>query len=207
MRKLIILGAGGHGRVLRETATAANRWASVFHLDDDVASDRSTVDVVGPISELQSFDNQIHDVALGVGNNSFRLELATRCMSLGFAMPPVLHPAATVSPSVKIGAASVIFAGAVVCTGSVIGMAVIVNHGAIVDHDCKLEDGVHISPGVSLAGGVHVGRSSWIGVGVAVRDRVNIGSGVIAGAGAAIVSDVRDGTTVVGVPAREINAN
>ncbi|MBT6282943.1 MAG: acetyltransferase, partial [Phycisphaerae bacterium] len=76
--------------------------------------------------------------------------------------------------------------------------------GATVDHDCELADGVHISPGANLGGNVTVGECSWIGIGACVKNGVTIGKNVIVGAGAAVVQDVPDNVTVVGVPAKEL---
>jgi acetyltransferase-like isoleucine patch superfamily enzyme len=95
----------------------------------------------------------------------------------------------------------------VVNADSQIGQGSILNTCCSVDHDCILGEAVHISPGVHLAGDVHVGDRSWIGIGAAVRQGVRIGSGVIVGAGAVVVSDVADGLTVIGVPAKPAPAD
>lgn len=207
MQDLIVLGAGGHGRVVAETASAMLQYDRIFHLDDVVDPRHSKLAILGTLAELNSFDKRDHAVALGIGDNRFRLELADRCRKLGFDMPAIIHPSATVSPTVTIGPGSVIFAGAVIATGSNLGRAVIVNHGSIVDHDCDLADAVHISPGATLAGGVTVGEASWIGVGANVKDNIRVGSDVIAGAGAAVVSNTSDNVVIVGVPARELPSN
>ena len=99
------------------------------------------------------------------------------------------------------------FAEAVLQADSFVGMGSILNTGCSVDHDSQLADGVHICPGARLAGEVYVGARSWIGIGSSVIQQVRIGSDVIVGAGAAVVSDVPNQVTVVGVPARILSPN
>lgn len=113
-------------------------------------------------------------------------------------------PHASVSPDTKIEYGSIVVAGAVVNIGATIGLGGIINIESSVDHDCVLGNGVHICPGARLAGDVHVGDRSWIDIGAAVRQGIQIGSDVVVGAGAAVVNDVPDELTVVGVPARPL---
>ena len=96
------------------------------------------------------------------------------------------------------------FAGVVVNPGATIGDGVILNTGCSIDHDCVLDECVHVSPGARLAGTVSVGQLSWIGIGASVKQSIHIGCNVRVGAGAAVVSDIGDDTTVVGVPAKTL---
>ena len=101
-----------------------------------------------------------------------------------------------------VGPGSVIFANSVVQSSVNIGVGCIVNTSSTVDHDCFLDDGVHICPGAHLAGHVHVGQLSLIGIGASIIQGIRIGSNVTVGAGAAVVRDLPNGITAVGVPAR-----
>ena len=92
-------------------------------------------------------------------------------------------------------------AGAVINMDVLVGKGCIINTGSTVDHDCGLADGVHICPGAHLAGEVHIGTSSWIGIGSSVCQCTRIGIRATVGAGAVVTEDVPDGITVVGVPA------
>jgi acetyltransferase-like isoleucine patch superfamily enzyme len=87
-----------------------------------------------------------------------------------------------------------------------LGTGCIVNTAATVDHDCILGDGVHIAPGAHLAGGVRIGARSWFGIGAVARQGITIGADVLVGAGAVVIRDIADGKTVIGNPAREVNA-
>ncbi|MNR34560.1 putative acetyltransferase EpsM [compost metagenome] len=114
----------------------------------------------------------------------------------------LIHPAAVVSRYASVDLGSVIMAGVQVNAGAQIGLGCILNTGCSVDHDCQLASAVHISPGAHLAGSVQVDEESWVGIGACVRQLVRIGRRVVVGAGAAVVTDVADDVTVVGVPAR-----
>lgn len=204
MSSLLVLGAGGHGKVVADAAMLMKCWEHIAFADD--ASNRTAaplpLEVVGTLADLDRLKHRFDGVALGLGNNQLRLDLASKCRALGIEMHCVVHPAAAVSSYARIGAGTVVLAQAAINQGAVLGAACIVNTGATVDHDCVLSDAVHISPGAHLAGGVHVGARTWIGLGAAVRERVVIGAGATVGAGSVVVSNVEAGTTVLGIPAR-----
>ncbi|MBX3575926.1 MAG: acetyltransferase [Rhizobiaceae bacterium] len=201
--RLLIVGAGGHGRVVADAALEAG-FADIAFLDDSVAANPTSgpFAVIGPLADIERLAGAWPSAIAAVGNNARRLELLARLRGAGYATPLVRHPAAALSRHATVGAGVFVAAGAVVNIGARLGDAVIVNTGATIDHDCVLADGVHVSPGAHLGGTVKVGPRSWIGVGTAVRHGLTIGSDAIVGAGAAVVSDVADDITVVGVPAR-----
>lgn len=197
--RLILIGAGGHGKVVAETATILGYQEIVFAdsaWPDRIANGRWPIVMAQP-----TIDNPA-TIFCSVGDNVIRERLF-----VSFPLhcsPSLLHPAATVSPSVRIGAGVFCQAGAVVNADAVIGKGVILNTGCSVDHDCRIGDFVHISPGAHLAGDVHVGSRTWIGIGASVRQGIRIGSDVVIGAGAAVVSDIADHSRVGGVPAKSI---
>lgn len=203
MKRLAILGASGHGKVVADTAEFSG-WQSVEFFDDAwpqlrtngcwvVSGDSETL-----IRRLAEFDG----VLVAIGNNRIRHEKLCELERAGATIVSVIHPAAIVSRYASIAAGSVVFANVVVNADARVGLGAILNTGCSVEHDCVLGHSVHVSPGGRLAGGVQVGDSSWIGIGASVRQLVRIGSNVTVGAGAAVVADVADGLTVVGVPAR-----
>jgi sugar O-acyltransferase (sialic acid O-acetyltransferase NeuD family) len=196
---LIVVGAGGHAKVVIATARAAG-WDVARIVDDDRARWGTRllgVVVTGPTADVLADATAV--CVLAIGRNPTRRELAAaaRCT---FAR--LVHPAATVHDSVRLGDGSVVFAGAVIQPDTVIGAHAIVNTGASIDHDCTLGAAVHVAPGARLAGGVTVGDDVLIGIGAVVVPGVAIGSGATIGAGAAVVRDVPAGTTATGVPAR-----
>jgi sugar O-acyltransferase (sialic acid O-acetyltransferase NeuD family) len=191
MNRLIIIGAGGHGKVVEDAANTP----CVF-LDED----STRCGVIGTPSELASIIEEGDGVVVAVGDNKRRSELLLEVDT----PTTVIHRSATVSDGATIEGGCVVFANAVVNTGATLRRGCIINTGATVDHDCKLAECVHISPGANLGGNVEVGNCSWVGIGACVKNGVTIGKHVIIGAGAAVVSDVPDNTTVVGVPAGNI---
>jgi sugar O-acyltransferase (sialic acid O-acetyltransferase NeuD family) len=200
MKHLAILGAGGHGRVVAESA-AATGWRISFF--DDARTGR--VDghlVAGSASDLEGAATGYDGIFVAIGTNRTRLNWIKRLRSSGATIVTVIDPSSKVSASAVVGAGTYLASGSMVGTGARLGEGCIVNTAATVDHDCDLADGVHLSPGVHLSGSVTIGEASWLGTGCSVRNDIVIGRDVVAGVGSAIVSDVASDQTVVGVPAR-----
>jgi len=210
VRSLLIIGAGGHGRVVADAARHAGGWSRIEFFDERWPELQSLDGhpVVGNLSQLLLRAAPVWpagtDLIVALGDNARRLALSHEFAEKGATLATVVHPSAVVSESVKLGAGSVVFAGAVINPGSVIGRAGIVNTGALVDHDARIAEGVHVCPGVALAGGVSVGALAWIGIGSCVIQGVKIGERALVGAGSVVIRDVAPATTVAGSPARKI---
>ena len=209
MAGLLLLGAGGHSRVVAETALATGRFSSIAFLDDRCSGlaqlpDQLGWPVIGPFSAAldPQIRHQFPAALVAIGNAAVRLQWLPRLVAAGYEVPVVVHPTAWLSPSAQLGIGSVVFAQAAIQAQAVIGSGGILNTGCSVDHDAQLGDGVHICPGARLAGEVQVGDRSWIGIGASVIQQIRIGADATVGAGAAVVRDLPDGVTAVGVPAR-----
>lgn len=209
MSRLLILGAGGHAKVVAETAIATGQYSEVSFLDDrfsgpDALSSVLGFTVLGPLALAlePAHCEQFASAAVALGNATARLNWIGQLAAAGYALPVLIHPTACVSPSALLASGSVVFSQAAVQALASIGVGSILNTGCSVDHDVQLADGVHICPGAFLAGEVQVGARTWIGIGACVIQQVRIGSDVTVGAGAAVVRDLPDGVTAVGVPAR-----
>lgn len=200
MKKLAILGAGGHGRVVAEAAEESG-WTVPGLFDRAGPKVHDPWRVLGDEKDLLGRLGEFDGVIVAIGENRQRLDWTLKLGAYGGQLATVVHPAAWVSPRAHLGQGSVVLAGAIVGTGVHLGRAVIVNTGASVDHDDRIGDGVHIAPGARLAGHVTVGDRSWIGLGAVVRQGLSLGADVLVGAGAAVVKSVESGQTVVGVPA------
>lgn len=200
---LAILGAGGHGRVVADVALSAG-WVDVVFFDDAwprLTSNRA-FPVLGDTAALLAAADQFRELAVAIGDNQTRLFHCEKFMTAGFTLPVIVHARGYVASDAELGPGTVVCAGAVVQPGCSVGVAGIVNTSATLDHDCVLADAVHICPGAHLAGAATVGTRTWIGLGACVNQGLTIGQNVIVGAGAAVISDVADGLTVVGNPAR-----
>lgn len=207
MSALLILGAGGHAKVVAETALASGVASRIAFLDERTLPPVLNWPVLGPLDKTlePSIREQFPAALVAIGNPATRLLWIDRLHAAGYRLPLLIHPSAWISPSAQIGPASVVFAQVAVQAQALIGSGAILNTGCSVDHDAQLADGVHLCPGARLAGEVHVGARSWIGIGASVIQQVRIGSDVTVGAGAAVVRDLPDGVTAVGVPARVLS--
>lgn len=204
MNGLLIIGAGGHGKVVADTALLLG-WGNVAFLDDRAATLGLPLGlpVVGMLDELPVQRRAFSYAIVAVGDAKLRLELTDRCRRSGLEVVSIVHPMAFVSRFASIGPGCVAFAQSAINAGANLGTACIVNTGATVDHDCLIGDAVHICPGAHLAGDVRVGDRSWIGIAAAIRQGITIGRDATVGAGAVVVADVADDATVIGVPARQ----
>jgi len=201
-KRLALLGASGHGKVVADTALCAG-WEEVVFFDDawPAAVHNGHWPVLGNGAMLLERLHEFDGVVVAIGNCQVRLRKQQELAAAGARMATIVHPRAWVSAHAPLGAGTVMMAGAVVNTDARIGEACVINTGATVDHDCVLADGVHIAPGAHLSGNVSVGRCGWVGVGAAVRQGTAIGAGAMVGAGAVVVRAVPEDTTVAGNPA------
>lgn len=204
MSSLLVVGAGGHGKVVADAAMLMKCWDSIAFADDDRGLRPAPfgLPVVGAVSECERIGKRFDAVAIGIGDNEIRASLFERLRANGLEMPVIVHPAACISPFSSVGAGTVVFAQAVINPGAVLGNACVLNTAATVDHDCQIADAVHISPGAHLAGNVSVGDRAWIGIGACVRQGLTIGARAMVGAGSVVVANVPAAATVYGVPAK-----
>ncbi|GBF73573.1 acetyltransferase [Paenibacillus sp. 598K] len=200
---MLIIGAGGHGKVLADIALKVGSWRQIAFLDDVLYSTKQLgLDVIGLSNEAEEYIDEF-EVIVGIGNNSIREEMQTKLEIEGAIIPSLVHPSATIGSDVTIGSGTVIMAGGVINCCSAIGKGTIVNTGATIDHDCIVESYVHVSPGVHIAGGVTVGARSWLGIGSVVSNNVSITSDSIVGAGAVVVKNILEPGKYLGLPAKK----
>ncbi len=205
MKRLALLGASGHGKVVADVALSAGWDEVVFY--DDAWPQKQTNGVwriEGDGAQLLAQAHAFEGVVVAIGDGVVRWRKHLALLSAGARLVSLAHPRACVSHHAQIGAGSVLMPGAVVNVDATLGQACIVNTGATIDHDCRLGDAVHVSPGAHLSGSVIVGHGAWIGLGALIKQGVEIGPGVTVGAGAVVLESVPEGQTVVGVPAQEL---
>jgi UDP-perosamine 4-acetyltransferase len=204
---VIILGAGGHGRVILDLLQKLNYEVRGFS-DPDQTLWGKTIDgvpVIGGDDEILNLDTDVIHLALGVGgtgNNSFRKKLFTFFSERHYTFPSIVHPSAIIASNVILGKGSIAMAGSVIQTGCRIGDNVIINTGALVDHNCIIGDHVHIAPGAVISGNVSVGVGAHVGTGSTVIQNIRIGDRALVAAGAVVVRDIEPGEKVMGVPAK-----
>ena len=206
-RHVYLWGAGGHAKVVADVVRAMGLHVAGF-IDESISrhgQDYYGAKILGGENWLTSAQaDRSCEVFVAIGDNSARLRCLSTAIQAGYTVPSFIHPAATVSPTVRLEPGTVVMAGAIVQADTAIGIGGIINTGASVDHDGVLGRCVHVAPGARLAGQVSVGDRTLIGVGAAVIPQICIGHDCVVGAGAAVVNDVADHQTVVGVPARPL---
>jgi UDP-perosamine 4-acetyltransferase len=205
----IMIGAGGHARVVADAMRAAGLSLAAL-ASPDAAAPRGALAGLrhmrddGDVLALDARDVVLVNGIGSVGDPKSRREVFDKFRAAGFAFASVVHPAATVAPDAEIGEGAQVMAGAVVQTGARIGANAIVNTGALVDHDCNVGAHVHIAPGACLAGDVTVGASSHVGARAVVIQGKHIGENTVVAAGAVVIADIAGGIKVAGVPASPI---
>lgn len=213
-KNIVILGGGGHAKVVIDAIKRAGRFKIYGVVDASLSKDKSVlgVKVLGDDSILPGlFKKGVKFAFIGIGsigNCSLRKRLYHELTEIGFKLPTIIHPKAVVASDVKTGDGTFIAAGAIVNPGTKIGKNVIINTRSSVDHDCVIGDFVHIAPGVTLSGSVNIDDETHIGTGASVIQGIKIGKNCVVGAGVTVRYDVTNdrkhfGATIVEANAKE----
>ena len=206
--QVVIIGAGGHGKVVLDILRAAGQHEAVGFIDsfaNRAGTSFAGLKIFGPANMLPKLRQQgIRGAIVAIGDCRARQMYAKLLVEQGFELANAIHPTASISPSATVGRNVVVAALAAVSTEARLADSVILNTSCVVDHECELGDAVHVCPGAHLAGRVRVGAGAWIGLGANVIQCMSVGEHATVGAGAVVIQDVPAYATVVGVPARVI---
>ena len=206
-KKIAIVGASGHGKVIAELAETLGFCVDFY---DDAYPAIAHVEhwpIRGTFKDLLCLDRDEITVFVAIGNNHIR-ELKVQLLNNNeFTLATLIHPSANVSKYAVVEHASVILSGAVINAFATIGRGCIINSGAIVEHDCNIAEFVHVSPNAALAGGVTIGRRSWIGIGANINQLLDVGFDSIIGAGSTVVKNIGSNVVAFGSPAITIKKN
>lgn len=208
-KPVIVIGSGGHARVLLDallfggrkilgmTESDEGRWGSTVW----------DVPVLGGDDIILSYGvNEIELVnGLGsIGSTEKRKRIFEDFASKGYRFAKVLHPSAILSPRASLEEGVQVLSGSIVNSGVRIGADSIVNTGASLDHDVRVGEHVHIAPGVTVCGGVTIGRETHIGAGANIIQGISIGCNAVIGAGSVVIRSMADNVKAYGVPAKEV---
>jgi len=208
MKRLIIIGGGGHARELLDIVDAVNRVSTVYdflgfaadvYYDEEEVAARGAKYLGEVASALAATDAEY---AIGIGSAEARHTIDALAISSGRKAATLIHPDSTQGFGVELGAGCVIAAGARLTTHISLGRHVHLNVNSTVSHDVRIGDYVTLSPGVNVSGRVTIGQETTLGVGSRVIERLTIGERTMVGAGATVVTDLPSDVTAIGTPAR-----
>ena len=206
MNKLLIVGAGGQGKVVLDCARSMQCFDEIHFLDDNkVGKEVLGCLVIGKIADLENLRKDYQNAFVAIGNNNYRLQLIEEIEEMGYNVPILIHPTAIISDYAEIGTGTIILPGAILNAGCKVGKGVIVNTSALIEHDCYIGDGVHLSPTATMGGEVTIGEKTWVCIGATIINQIKIGSNCLIAAGAVVVHDVLSKESVYGIPAKPKN--
>jgi acetyltransferase EpsM len=205
-KKVLVWGAGGHGKVIVDALMASGEWKVAGILDED--EKKSGTEILGvKVFSLEAGVAEVAKkldcgrIALAIGDNYARFGKLQQARRAGLTLVNVVHPRTHISRFVKMGEGVVILAGATINPGTTIEDNVCVNTSASVDHDNYLEKSCHIFPNATLTGGVRIGEFAYVGSGAVVTPNLTVEKYSYVGAGAVVLANVALGKVVFGVPA------
>jgi len=208
MNKIVIIGGGGHAKVLIDIFNMSGQYEIMGILDTQRETGLSilNIPVLGNDDLLEGlYKKGIKNACIAIGSindNSKRKMLYKRVKQIGFSIPFLTHPQAIISRNARISEGVQVMAGVVIHAESLIEENTIINTGSIVEHDCYISRHVHICPGVVISGGCKINEGAFIGAGSTIIQGIKIGKNVTVGAGSVVIRDVADGSKVMGVPAK-----
>lgn len=204
-KKIVIIGASGHGKVVANIAKL-NDYNEILFLDDDVnKKECSHYKVVGSSKQIDLLIKNDYDFVVAIGNNKTRMKIYESLADKKAKLSTLIHPTAVIDETVNIGNGTVVMANVTINSSTNIGSACIINTAATIDHDCNIRDYVHVSPGVHIAGNVSIGERTWIGIGANVINNLDICSDCIIGAGSVVIKDILECGTYIGSLVKRIS--
>lgn len=207
-KKVVIIGAGGHAKVISDIIEKSEDIVVGF-LDDNKVKDEfiikekkyKVLGIIDDCKKIQLEDPEIEFV-IAIGNNEVRKQIAERYDDLKFYT--AIHPSSQIALDVEIGEGTVVMANTSINTSAKVKKHCIINTGAVVEHDNVLQDFVHISPNATLCGTVQIGELTHVGAGTTVRNNISICHDCIIGAGSVVVKNISEPSKYIGIPARKM---
>lgn len=200
-KKVIIIGASGHGKVIADIIHQSGDKVRGFLDDDPTKKEIHQIPVLGKIEDTQKYKDN-YDFIIGIGNNKIRKEIAESNPALNYYT--AIHPTAVIGEGVRIGNGTAVMAGVVINADAEIKKHCIINTSAVIEHECVIGDYTHVSPQACLCGNVHVGEECHVGAGTTIINNRNIANNIIIGAESVVIKDINEAGTYAGVPIRRI---
>ena len=161
-KNILIIGAGGHSKVVYDLLQNKYDYDEIAFLDDnfeDLKIKNNSLNILGKLDLIENIEirTKFQNAFVAIGESYKRVDISKKILQLGFEMPNLIHPTAYISKSVQIGIGNLVLANVVLQADVNIDNYVIINNSCNIDHDCVIEEGVHISPGVIMGGNVKIG--------------------------------------------------
>lgn len=201
MKDVIVIGAGGHAKVIADIVIRSNDNLIGF-LDDRIEVGTKILgdyEVMGPTNLIESIKGENKFFIIAIGDNLIR---KTFYEKYNINYYTAIHPTAIIGTDVELGEGTCVMPNACINANTKIGKCCIINSGALVEHDCVIDDFVHISPTATVCGTVKIGKLTQIGARASVRNNVTIGEEILIGMGATVVKDIIEKGTYIGTPAK-----
>ncbi len=193
-KPIIVLGAGGHAKVLIEALRLLER--EIIGITDPAMLDSPEyfgVKVLGDDSQVFNYSSNEVELVNGIGampGNNLRRMLSESMEQRGYKFTEVIHPSAVIASDVEIGSGAQIMAGVVIQPSVSVGRSCIINTGVNLDHDCVIHDDCHLAPGVTLSGNIDIGKRTHIGTGASIIQGITVGKDCVIAAGSVVYKDV-----------------
>ncbi len=206
MKKLYVLGAGGHGKVCAEIAEL-NGYRVAF-LDDRYPKLTQVEHwpVTDKLSRFIDMEGSNSEFFVAIGDNAIRSKWLEVLLNKKCKLPTLVHPSAVISKYAQLAAGSLIVANASINAFCTLGSGVIINTAAVIEHDVIIGDYVHIAPNATILGAANIGYNALVGAGSVVFPGISLGSSSILGAGSVLKQDIPKDTIYAGVVAKKIRA-
>ena len=189
-KKLAIIGAGGHGKVVGEIALL-NKYKIIHFFDDEIEKIKNfPFTISGNLDYLVNHLKDYDSFFVAIGDNQKRYNKLEWLKKQKKNIINLIHPKSTISKFSSLGLGISVMANAVINPGTFIKEGVIINSSASIDHDCMIECFSHISPNCSLSGNVRVGKFTHLGTGTSVHPGINIGNNVKTAVGSKVYKNI-----------------
>lgn len=205
MEKVILIGAGGHAKVIADMIQQNKDYSIVGLIAKNKEEGFWGIPVIGTDADLKDlFAQGIRYAFVAIGDGKIRRKMTQILKEIGYRLINVISPKAVISASVRLGNGIAIMSGAVINADTIVEDGCIINTNTSVDHDNYVGSFTHIAPGCAIAGFNTIGKDCFLGIGSRIIDRIVIGDNTIVGAGSVVIRNIAGNCTVVGVPAHTI---
>jgi len=207
--KIVIIGAGGFGKEVLWSIIDINKLSKKYDflgfIDDDKKLCNTKIyghNVLGGLDWFSKNKDKNFSCVIAIGDPILRKKIVEKLSSCDLSYETIIHPSVIFSDSISIGFGTIIQAGVILTVDTKIGNHVHININSTVGHDCNISDFVTVNPGVQVNGDTKIDEGSFLGSGVTLKDNINLGRWSVIGAGSVLLSNAKEFSTYVGIPAK-----